>query len=170
MSYLPVSADAPKTEPPTSNRTDLFIAKYHNVTTIFGKTSGSCYTLRVVRPKSAIKPWSLTQSRRSDLPAPGTRAKRNPTCITETKCLPIPVITACRSYDRVVGRGNVQNRQIPVALFNVLLPFFVRQRLQETCNITHLLISEFVVQLQRSHLAYSFIQRPDFSVMKIRRC
>ena len=37
MSYLPVSADAPKTEPPTNDRKNLFIVKYLLVTIIFGK-------------------------------------------------------------------------------------------------------------------------------------
>jgi len=38
MSYLPVSADVLKTEPPTNNRTNLFIVKYLHVTTIPGNS------------------------------------------------------------------------------------------------------------------------------------
>ena len=55
-----------------------------------------------------------------------------------------------------------------LTLFNVLLPVFVGQCLEKTCNITHLLISQFLIQLQLGHLAYSFIERFDFPVMELR--
>ena len=44
------------------------------------------------------------------------------------------------SYDRVGGQRDIQKRQIPVRLFNVLFPVFVRQCFQESCDITYLLI------------------------------